>query len=84
MHLKQDFWSIRGQMTYLALGLCCFNVSSVMTKLIPVATGNTRQALADFTPDNQMQTSVIWKNTFKYLLTLNESLYLGVLAIGIG
>lgn len=50
MHLKQDFWSIRGQITNLAPGRCCFNVSNVITMLIPVATGNTRQAFADLTP----------------------------------
>lgn len=50
MHLKQDFWSILGQITNLAPGRCCFNVSNVITMLIPVATGNTRQAFADLTP----------------------------------
>ena len=63
-------------MTYLAPGLCCFNVSRVMTKLMPVATGNTRQALADLTPVNEMQTSVICKNNFQYL-PLNVPLCLG-------
>lgn len=71
MHLKQDFWSILGQITYLASGLCCFNASSVMTKVIPVATGNTRQALADLTPVNKMQ---IYKYTLhsNFLLCLTK------------
>lgn len=72
MHLKQDFWSIRGQITYLAPGLFSFNVRSVMTKLIPVATGNTRQALADLTPVNKMLILIVC--TCKY--TLHSCLFL--------
>ena len=45
MHLRQDFWSIRGQITYLAWGpRLRFKVSRQNVKVIPVAMGTRRHA----------------------------------------
>lgn len=50
MDLKHDFWSILDQTTYLALGRLCLMAIILKTRAIPVATGQTRHALAEFTP----------------------------------
>jgi hypothetical protein len=57
--LKQDFWSILGHMTYVASGLCWRRVSKTITKLMPVANGNTTQDAADFTPAPRNRMEVI-------------------------
>ena len=50
MDLKQDFWSMRGQRTYLLLGLFCLRVSKHRTILMPVAIGTTKQAAVLWAP----------------------------------
>ena len=50
MDLKQDFWSMRGQSTYLAFGRCCFMVNIHRTRDIPVAIGTTKQLFVEVTP----------------------------------
>lgn len=50
MHLKQLFWSILGQSTYFAFGLCCLRVRSTSIMAIPVATGISTHRLAAETP----------------------------------
>ncbi len=47
MDLKQDFWSMRGHKTYLALGLDRRIVNIQRTRVIPVAIGTTKQDVAD-------------------------------------
>lgn len=44
--LMHVFWSIRGHITYLAVGRICLKVSIHNTRLIPVAMGTTKHALA--------------------------------------
>jgi len=44
MHLRQVFWSILGQITYLAFGLVDRRVSIHNVNAIPVAIGTTKQA----------------------------------------
>jgi hypothetical protein len=54
MDLKQDFWSMRGQMMYFAIGLLCRNVKKHRVRLIPVAMGTTKQLVTEWTPANFM------------------------------
>jgi len=50
MHLKQLFWSLLGQSTYFAFGLCCLRVRSTSIMAIPVATGISTHRLPAETP----------------------------------
>ena len=50
MDLKQLFWSIRGQITYLAVGLICLMVNSTRVMAIPVATGISTHFSTECTP----------------------------------
>ena len=42
-------------MTYLAFGLLSFKVNILKTSAIPVATGQTRHAFTDVTPENKVK-----------------------------
>lgn len=59
MDLKQDFWSMRGQMMYWALGLLWRSVRKHRVKLIPVAMGTTKQLVTLRTPGIQKKLSII-------------------------
>lgn len=52
--LKQDFWSILGQITYLPCGFRSFIANMDNTNAIPVATGTVKQPLTDCTPNNKL------------------------------
>lgn len=51
--LKQDFWSIRGQIMYFAFGLLCRNVKKHRVRLMPVAIGTTKQLVTVRTPAHE-------------------------------
>lgn len=53
--LKQDFWSIRGQIMYFAFGLLCLNVKKHRVRLMPVAIGTTKQLVTVRTPAHKKQ-----------------------------
>ena len=50
IHLKQLFWSILDQMTYLAFGRSFLNASMTKAIVIPVAIGTTNASLQERTP----------------------------------
>ena len=54
MDLKQDFWSILGQMTYFARGRRFRNVSRHNIRVIPVAMGTTNAEATDGTPAHKI------------------------------
>ena len=67
--LKQLFWSIRGQITYFAVGLICLMVSRTRVMAIPVATGISTHFSTERTPIQQQQiinkinpySQIIWR-----------------------
>merc|ERR1719300_218025 len=59
MLLKQDFWSILDQITYLACGLLFFKANIERVSAIPVAMGTRKQSFTDETPETFMMSNDI-------------------------
>ena len=57
MALKQDFWSIRDQTTYLACGRLSRRVIRHRTMAIPVETGATKASLILLAPLKRSQST---------------------------
>lgn len=59
IHLRQDFWSMRGQMTYMARGpRRRFRVNKQRVKVIPVAIGTSRHACVLGEPWSEEETDI--------------------------
>ena len=66
--LKQLFWSIRGQITYLAVGLICLMVSRTRVMAIPVATGISTHFSTERTPIQQQQIIINKINPYSQII----------------
>lgn len=66
MLLKQDFWSIRDQSTYFALGRDERKLNMLRTKAIPVATGIIKHSILCWIPKIKiLETELIYSINFE-------------------